>query len=276
MDLKEHKYIPGFLKQDACIEKAWVLAFMDKKLLMRKEADGFYIPKHKELADVLTDNSEMEYIGRFEEHDCYCTCLMEMPNIHDSFETVNIREITNLTGNPDLFLLAGNANHILNWRNANRYCGCCGHKTIDKKDERAVLCPGCGHIVYPRISPATITAILHEDKILLAHNRNFKEGLYSLIAGFVEPGETLEHCVAREILEEVGVKVKNIQYFSSQPWPFPDSLMIAFTAEYDGCEILVDQSEITDASWFTADTLPDIPSNDSVAGKIIRWYRDRQ
>jgi NAD+ diphosphatase len=99
--------------------------------------------------------------------------------------------------------------------------------------------------------------------------------MYSLIAGFVEPGETLEQCVEREIGEEVGIKVKNIQYMKSQPWPFPDSLMLAFTAEYESGEIIVDGCEITDAAWYKADSLPQIPSSDSIAGKIIRWYRDR-
>ena len=109
---------------------------------------------------------------------------------------------------------------------------------------------------------------------MLAHNKNFKAGLYSIIAGFVEPGETLEHCAEREIQEEVGIKVKNIKYFTSQPWPFPESLMLAFTAEYDSGDITVDNTEITDAAWFSADELPDIPTTDSVAGKLIRWYRD--
>jgi NAD+ diphosphatase len=145
----------------------------------------------------------------------------------------------------------------------------------DKEDERAKVCQSCGNIVYPRIAPATITAVFRDGQILLAHNSNFRNGLYGLIAGYVEPGETLEQCVEREIREEVGIKVKNVRYLSSQPWPFPDSLMMGFTADYESGEITVDQCEITDAGWYKADKLPDIPSVDSIAGRMIRWYRDQ-
>lgn len=274
MNFGEHKYIPGFREQDIPIDEAWILAFSDKKLLMWKTEDRLYIPEYRIWKDFLPSDTKLEYIGSFNGHNCYCTLWNENTDLPVSFERINIREITSLTGEPELFLLAGNANHILHWRSINRYCGRCSHSTADKKDERAIICPACGNIVYPRISPATITAILHEDKILLAHNSNFREGLYSLIAGYVEPGESLEQCVEREIREEVGVKVKNIKYWNSQPWPFPDSLMLAFTAEYESGDIMPDQCEITDAAFFEADGFPDIPSIDSIAGKMIRWFRD--
>ena len=146
----------------------------------------------------------------------------------------------------------------------------------EKKDESAKVCSECGNIVYPRISPAVITAVFKGDQILLAHNRSFRNGLYSLIAGFVEPGETLEHCVKREIMEEVGIRVKNVRYAGSQPWSFPDALMIAFTAEYESGEICVDQVEIIDAGWYRMDAMPDIPSTDSIAGRLIRWYIEQR
>jgi NAD+ diphosphatase len=127
-------------------------------------------------------------------------------------------------------------------------------------------------VFYPRISPAIIVAVTRDDEILLAHNNNFKQNRYSVIAGFVEPGETFEDCVKREVMEEVNVKVKNIKYFSSQPWPFPDSLMIAFTAEYDEGEIRPDGIEIGDAGWYKRDNLPEVPTNTSVAGRLIQWF----
>jgi NAD+ diphosphatase len=141
--------------------------------------------------------------------------------------------------------------------------------------ERAKVCPKCGYLAYPRIAPAIIVAILNGDKILLAHNRNFRNNIYSLIAGYVEPGETFEQCVAREVGEEVGIRVKNIKYFGSQPWPFPYSIMVAFTAEYDGGEITPDGFEIVDAGWYSHDNLPFIPAKGSVARKLIDLYIEK-
>lgn len=271
----EQKYIPDYHSPDFLDEKAWVLIYMDKKLLMKWNDGKYLIPEVSDLVEIIPNVNDLVYIGKYDGLSCYCIILSEISILPENMELINPREITKLSGDSGLFLLAGTANHILHWYRVNQYCGCCGHKNEDKKDERAKICPNCGNLVYPRISPATITAVFREDKILLAHNRNFKNNLHSLIAGFTEPGETLEQCVKREIQEEVGIKVKNIRYFGSQPWPFPDSLMIAFTAEYESGEIMVDNSEITSADWYHAESLPEIPTTDSIAGKIIRWYRDK-
>lgn len=273
--LKDYKYTPAYLPPDTLNESSWALILIGKKILMYKAENEFKIPRYSDVLGVIPEDDSMLYIGRYDGHDCYCKRFNELPELPKYLELVEMMEITKLSGDNGLFILAGAANHILHWSSMNQYCGCCGNKTVDKKEERAKVCTVCGNIIFPRIAPATITAIFHEDKILLAHNRNFRNDLYSLIAGFVEPGETLEQCVEREILEEVGIKVKNIRYFNSQPWSFPDSLMIAFTAEYESGEIKVDNTEIVDAAWFTADLLPEIPSNDSIAGKIIRWYREQ-
>jgi NAD+ diphosphatase len=138
------------------------------------------------------------------------------------------------------------------------------------------MCPQCGLINYPRLSPAVIVAVLKNNKILLGRNKRFKLPFYSVLAGFVEPGETLEQCVKREIHEEVGITVKNIRYFGSQPWPFPDSLMIAFTADYAGGDIHLDGSEIIDAAWFGKDNLPQIPPRISIARQLIEWFIQNQ
>ena len=121
----------------------------------------------------------------------------------------------------ELVWVAGRANQLVDWDQSHRFCGRCGNPNRDKSDERAKICPDCGLINYPRLSPAVITAVLKDDRILLARNKNFKGSMFSVLAGFVEPGETLEDCVKREIQEEVGIGVKNIRYFGSQPWPFP-------------------------------------------------------
>lgn len=272
----DYKYIPEFLPEKTATAEgnAWAIILSAKKLLMKKSESKFDIPEIKEIKDIVIEVRSMVYIGRYDSHECFCIRLLEEPELPENLQWIELSQLTNLSGDTGLFLLAGAANHILHWSSVNQYCGCCGNRMEEKKDERAKICPNCGNVVYPRISPATITAVFYDDQILLAHNRNFREGLYSLIAGFVEPGESLEQCVAREIYEEVGVKVKNIRYFGSQPWSFPDSLMLAFTAEYESGEIAVDNCEIMDARWYHANSLPEIPSTDSISGKIIRWYRD--
>jgi NAD+ diphosphatase len=143
-------------------------------------------------------------------------------------------------------------------------------------DERAKICPKCGLVAYPRLSPAVIVAVLRDNCILLAHSHRFPAKFYSVLAGFVEPGETLEECVEREVYEEVGIRVRAIRYFGSQPWPFPDSLMIAFTANYAGGEIRIDHSEIADANWFSANDLPHIPPKISIARQLIDWFLEKE
>jgi NADH pyrophosphatase NudC (nudix superfamily) len=159
---------------------------------------------------------------------------------------------------------------LLHWHRQTAFCGACGHATVVKSDETAKLCPACSSVFYPRIAPAIIVAIMRGDELLLAHGKHFAAGMYSLLAGFVEAGETLEAAVHREVFEEVGVKVKNIRYLGSQPWAFPDSLMTGFIAEYVSGEIKTDDIEIEDAGWYKLDALPIIPQTVSIAGKIIR------
>jgi len=164
----------------------------------------------------------------------------------------------------------------VDWDRNHQYCGRCGSATADRQEERAKICPRCGLTAYPRISPAVIVAITRGEKILLARAHRFPYAMYSVIAGFVEAGESLEQCVRREIAEEVGITVKNLRYFGSQSWPFPNSLMVAFTAEHAGGEIRIDPSEIMDARWFTAADLPRIPDKASISRRLIDWFVDRK
>ena len=135
--------------------------------------------------------------------------------------------------------------------------------------EMAMQCGTCSHRCYPRISPCIIVAIRDGERLLLAQGVRHKGGMYSTLAGFVESGESLEETVHREVFEEVGVRVKNLEYFSSQPWPFPHSLMVGFLAEYDGGDLVLDKNEILDAGWYTKDNLPLIPPKFSIAGQLI-------
>jgi NAD+ diphosphatase len=173
------------------------------------------------------------------------------------------------------FAVAARALEIVEWDAYHRYCGRCGAPTTLKQGERARECPACGNLSYPRISPAVIVAVVRDGRILLARAARFPPGLHSVLAGYVEPGETLEECVHREVREETGIEITNLRYFGSQPWPFPHSLMVAFTAEHASGEIVVDGVELKDADWYRADQLPpQIPGPMTVARHLIDWFRD--
>jgi NAD+ diphosphatase len=167
--------------------------------------------------------------------------------------------------------------HILQWREESRFCGSCGTANGDSPEELARLCPRCGRLEYPRISPAVITLVINDrGEALLAHNRKFKENIYSLIAGFVEAGESLEEAALREIREEVGIDVKDLRFVTSQGWPFPNSLMVGFTARYAGGEIVCDGVEILDARWFSVKSVRsgevELPAPGSVSLFIIKKW----
>jgi NAD+ diphosphatase len=166
--------------------------------------------------------------------------------------------------------------HIGLWRRDSRFCGSCGGKNRDADSEEvARQCSVCGRMEFPRIAPAVITLITNDrGEALLAHNKKFVSKVYSLIAGFNEAGESLEATVAREIKEEVNLDVKDIRYICSQPWPFPNSLMLGFTARYNGGELRPDGIEIEDARWFSKDNLPDIPGHGSVSRYLIGLWVD--
>jgi NAD+ diphosphatase len=163
--------------------------------------------------------------------------------------------------------------HTAQWRRESQFCGSCGTANTDAPGELARLCPACGRLEYPRIAPSVITIISNSDgKILLAHNRKFAPGLYSLIAGFNEAGESLEATVAREIREEVNIEVSDIRYISSQPWPFPHSLMLGFSARYASGTVRPDGNEIEDAGWFGSDSLPTLPGPGTLSRYLIdQW-----
>jgi NAD+ diphosphatase len=165
--------------------------------------------------------------------------------------------------------------HISQWRAESRFCGSCGAKNGDSPDELARLCPACGRMEFPRIAPAVITIVINDaGEALLAHNKKFTPGVYSLVAGFNEAGESLERTVAREIREEVNIEVRDIRYIASQPWPFPNSLMLGFTARYASGTLCPDGIEIEDAQWFPRDKLPKLPGHGSVSRYLINRWTD--
>jgi NAD+ diphosphatase len=223
------------------IRSKWWFLFRGDRILVRRGEDASVRPFFTDVSFVEAGLMHSQYLGRLNDID-------------------------------ELAAVAGRANQMIHWARTHQFCGLCGHVTRDAENERAKVCPACGLINYPRVSPAIIVAVINDDRILLARSTRIGASFYSVLAGFVEPGETLEECVSREICEEVGLRVTDIRYFGSQPWPFPNALMVAFTARYAGGEIRLNPSEIAAADWFSAGALPPVPGRWSIARRLIDWF----
>jgi NAD+ diphosphatase len=187
---------------------------------------------------------------------------------------VSRRELPSICGF-EIFRRSGIAYQMMNMFRKNRFCGACGNPMTDHEQDRARFCPSCGNTVYPAPSPAVIVAVENDGKLLLGHNVNFPQGRYSILAGFVDPGETLEEAVKREIFEESGITVKNVRYFGSQPWPFPNSMMFGFKADWESGEPKADGGELNDVRWFTPDNLPGLPPPISISRQLIDEWISR-
>lgn len=244
-----------------------VIVFSGSRLLL-KNGGANTLPSGMEIT---IDCEGHLTIGRIGESAC---CVLELPEespLNRLFRSVDLREALNILPEAEK-IAVGRAREILFWRANVNYCAGCGASLAEATNECAKLCPNCGTLFFPVLAPAVIVAVRKGETLLLAHNRKFRAGMYSLIAGFVEAGENLEQTVAREVREEAGIEVKNIRYFGSQSWPFPNSLMLGFTAEYAGGELCPDGEEITDADWFEADAFPDIPSHGSISRTLIDHF----
>jgi NAD+ diphosphatase len=190
-------------------------------------------------------------------------------------EAINLRKAWFTLGEAE-FRRAGRAVQIVEWDRSHQFCGRCAAPTERIAGELARRCPRCRVPLYPRLSPAIIVLVERDGAALLGRNARFPGAMYSTLAGFVEAGETLEETVTREVREESGVEVRDVRYFGSQPWPFPDSLMIGFTATYAGGELRPDPAELSDAGWFTVDAVPEVPPRVSIARQLIDdWVRRR-
>ncbi len=247
---------------------AWCFAFVDGKLLLPEAGDAALVPEPWDAWEPLV--GARHYLGRLDDVDCWAVSL---PSVPSGRRSVPLRAAMMQFAEP-LMSLAGRAAQVLEWDRAHRFCGVCGTPTELQAAERARKCPACGHAAYPRLSPAMMALVWRkngpENELLLARAPHFAAGMFSALAGFVEPGESLEDCVQREVAEEVGVQISNLRYYGSQSWPFPHSLMVAFSAEWTGGEIVRQESEIEAAGWFPIDALPNIPPRFSIAGHLIR------
>jgi len=242
-------------------------------LVVRRSAAGFELPTAADVAALGGDPAAAHEVGPLASGAPVRAVAVSDPP-PAPFEVLGLRDVFPALGE-ELFVAAGAAMQLVEWAATSRYCGRCATPTVRSTDDRSMRCPACGLSAYPRIAPAVIVLVRRGDEALLARGARFPRPFYSTLAGFVEVGETLEQTVAREIREEVGVEVKDVRYFGSQPWPFPHSLMIGFTAAWAGGELRPDPAEILDAQWFRADALPLVPPPLSIARRLIdAWIAD--
>ena len=250
---------------------SYIFIFRKREMLVGFKGEKAFIPILHDPSDIKIPIEQKQYFGYINTYLCYYSEVSFDAEPPAGMQFLGLRSLYELL-EENLLWIAGRAFQLLNWDRTSHYCGRCGTPTKVNPKERTKYCPNCNLLNFPRISPAIIVGVLKENQLLLANGTRFPSSLYSILAGFVEPGETLEECIKREVKEEVGIDVKNIRYFGSQAWPFPDSLMIGFIAEYDQGEIRIDKTEINDAKWFTKNNLPPVPSKISIARKIIDWF----
>lgn len=258
---------------------AYAFAFAGGRMLVRADLQ---VPVLAALGDVPSLLAGPIPLGRLAGRPCYAVALEEGAATVDGLTAVSLRELFARLEDSGLVAMASRASQTLDWWFGHAYCGRCGTATEPHETEMARACPSCGAQHFPRINPAVITLVHRgepgEEEVLLASDRRFRRGFYALVAGFVEPGETLEQAVAREVREEVAVEVEDIRYFGSQAWPFPSQLMVGFFARYRSGDISVQESEIVDARWFPVDRMPapdDRPATFSIAGRLIASFLDR-
>ncbi len=264
-------FIPGIAPPAVQSEPAWWFAFVGNKLLVRHEGTLSTIPNLISLTEIGLVPVRTQFLGTLDNQPCYSAELPKDVSIPDSLALQGLRELYG-TLDEELFVISGRAIQIVEWDRTHQYCGHCATPTTQLPHERAKRCPKCGLVNYPRLSPAVIMLVCRGEELLLARAPRFPAGMYSILAGFVEPGESLEETVVREVREEVGIEVKDIRYFGSQPWPFPNSLMIGFTATYASGDIAIAPEELTDAAWFSKHNLPQLPPKLSIARKLIDWF----
>lgn len=273
-------FVPTIHAPDSLDAPALWFIFAGHRLLVLSEGGDVRVPTAVSPDDLPLDQDNLLrqlYLGYIDGERPFHCYAAEVPKTAVSTDQTGL-EWVGLRGlylrlSDDMLQLAGRALQYVDWDRSHQFCSRCGAPASLGETERVKKCGACGLSMYPRLAPAIIVAITREGQngrdILLARNHRYPPGMYSVLAGFVEPGESLEECVTREVFEEVGIRVRDIRYFGSQPWPFPHSLMVGFTAVYDSGDFVLEDEEIAEARWFPADRLPLVPPGMSIARQLI-------
>ena len=255
-------YLIDFKEDYTSEEDSYYLIFNDKREFYLTEDKRIPLVNHSFLSNF--NVNFVLFIGTYKKHDCF---VVNVDNGDNYYSLHQLYEI-----DKDIYQIATRGVLINDWYQLNQYCGKCGTKTVIKENSMALICPNCGTSFHGKIQPAVIIAIHKGNELLMARHSYNTKVAYALIAGFVEMGESIEESVRREVKEEVGINIKNIRYMGSQPWPFPNSLMFAFKAEYDSGKIEVDGEEIVEAKWFKKDEIEDIASDISIYSLLIEDF----
>jgi NAD+ diphosphatase len=251
-------------------------AFIGAELLIVRGPDDVpQIPLWDQMRHWGVTAVRWQYLGLLNGDPCWSAELMRDQEIPSGAGLTGLRALYDQLSEAE-YAIAGRAAQIVAWERDHQFCGRCGTPTEPVPGERARRCPVCELHAYPRLSPAVITLIERGDTILLARGHAFQPGRFGIIAGFVEPGETLEEAVRREVREEVGFELDRVEYFGSQPWPFPHGIMIGFRANHLDGEITIDDGELAEAGWYGIDELPNIPGKLSIARQLIDDWATRR
>ncbi len=265
-------FVPHHKPPESPGESPILFAFRGRELLVTSELQ---LPKVEEIDAQGIEAVRTQYLGDLGGRHCYSAELPKDAAVSAGFRFADLRT---LFGSLDeiVHALAGRAVQIVEWDRTHQFCGACSEPTELSDNDRSRSCPKCKIPNYPRLAPAMIVAVEKGNQILLARSPHFPPGILSVLAGFVEPGESAEEAVVREVFEETSIIVKDVQYFSSQAWPFPNSLMLGFRATYDSGEIVIDGEEIVEAGWFAADAMPTaFPGKVSISQWLIHDFLSR-
>jgi len=263
---------PHHVAPDSPGEQPLLFAFRRRELLV---TIGHDLPPVAAIDEHGLEATRTQYLGRLSDVHCFSA---ELPDEAEAPEGMVFRDLRMLFGQFDgvLHTLAGRAVQIVEWDRTHQFCGACGERTELSEIDRSRMCPKCKIPLYPRLAPAMIVAVERDGEILMARGKNFPPGIYALIAGFVEPGESAEECVVREVYEETGIVVDDVRFFGSQPWPYPNSLMLGFNATYKSGEIRVDGEEIDEAGFYAPDAMPNtFPGNFSISQWLVHDFLRR-
>jgi NAD+ diphosphatase len=262
-------FIPSHAGPNDPVGSPRLFAFRRRELLVTTENQ---LPTVEEIDAHGVSAVRTQYLGQHGEVHCYSA---ELEGSFVPPEGMVLRDLRMLFAGFDsaLHAIAGRAVQIVEWDRTHQFCGVCGTQTLASENDRSRACPDCEIPMYPRLAPAMIAAVERGDEILLARSPHFPPGIFSVLAGFVEPGESAEDAVVREVFEETGIVVKDVRYFGSQPWPYPNSLMLGFTAQFDRGEIDIENDEIEAADWFRFNDLPStFPGNISISQWLLNDF----
>ena len=262
-------FVASYAAPEKLNEPALWFVYLGNQILVARDEHGAHVPAARDLRQLGLKTLREQYLGSLAGKHCFAAEVDDSSPLPAGMERSGLRALFGVLDDT-LFALAGRAFQIVDWDRSHQFCGRCGTATVLKEGERSRVCPSCAQLHYPRIAPAIMVLVRRGPEFLLARSPHFPPGMFSALAGFTEPGETLEQTIVREVREEVSIEIENIRYFASQPWPFPHSLMIAFHADYAHGVVTPDANEIEAADWFSANRLPEkLPSPISISRRLI-------